>query len=43
VAALEKIQWYPEPEAGVIFSGEGHAAGLNVQTAVAAEHALIMV
>jgi hypothetical protein len=42
-AALEKLQRYPEPEAGVIFSGEGMWPAYNVQTAAAAEHALIVV
>ncbi len=42
VAALEKLKSHPEPEAGFMRMGSGHAPAYNVQTAVDAEHALIV-
>jgi transposase len=41
-AALEKLKDHPEPEAHFMLAGRGHAPGYNVQTAVDAEHALIV-
>jgi transposase len=41
-AALEKLKSHPEPEAGFMRVGEGFAPAYNVQTAVDAEHALIV-
>src|SRR5437868_14670714 len=41
-AALEKLQNDPEPEARFMRMGSGHAPAYNVQTAVDAEHALIV-
>lgn len=42
-AALEKLKAHPEPEARFMrTSGGGHAPAYNVQTAVDAEHALIV-
>src|SRR5438552_10744672 len=40
--ALEKLQNDPEPEARFMRMGSGHAPAYNVQTAVDAEHALIV-
>jgi transposase len=42
-AALEKLKQHPEPEARFMRTGEGTAPAYNVQTAVDAEHALIVV
>src|SRR6266446_4264282 len=42
-AALEKLKKHSEPEAGFMRTGEGTAPAYNVQTAVDAEHALIVV
>jgi transposase len=41
-AALEKLRRHPEPEARFMRVGSGHAPAYNVQTAVDAEHALIV-
>jgi transposase len=41
-AALEKLKSHPEPEARFMHMGSGHAPAYNVQTAVDAEHALIV-
>jgi len=41
-AALEKLKRHPEPEALFMRMGSGHAPAYNVQTAVDAEHALIV-
>lgn len=41
-AALEKLKSHPEPEARFMRTGHGHAPAYNVQTAVDAEHALIV-
>lgn len=41
-AALEKLKNHPEPEARFMLAGHGHAPAYNVQTAVDAEHALIV-
>lgn len=41
-AALEKLKHHPEPEARFMRTGEGTAPAYNVQTAVDAEHALIV-
>jgi transposase len=41
-AALEKLRSHREPEAGFMRMGSGHAPAYNVQTAVDAEHALIV-
>src|SRR2546426_4587908 len=41
-AALEKLKSDPEPEARFMRMGSGHAPAYNVQTAVDAEHALIV-
>jgi len=41
-AALEKLKSHPEPEARFMRTGHGHAPCYNVQTAVDAEHALIV-
>jgi len=41
-AALEKLNSHPEPEAHFMRVGHGHAPAYNVQTAVDAEHALIV-
>lgn len=41
-AALEKLKQDPEPEAKFMRMGSGHAPAYNVQTAVDAEHALIV-
>ena len=41
-AALEKLKRHPEPEARFMRMGSGHAPAYNVQTAVDAEHALIV-
>jgi transposase len=41
-AALEKLNGHPEPEARFMRVGSGHAPAYNVQTAVDAEHALIV-
>lgn len=40
--ALKKLKGHPEPEAGFMRMGEGFAPAYNVQTAVDAEHALIV-
>jgi transposase len=40
--ALKKLQAHPEPEAGFMRIGEGFRPAYNVQTAVDAEHALIV-
>jgi transposase len=42
-AALAKLKQHPEPEARFMRTGEGTAPAYNVQTAVDAEHALIVV
>jgi len=42
-AALEKLRNHPEPEAHFMRIGSGSNPGYNVQTAVDAEHALIVV
>ena len=42
-AALEKLRQHPEPEAHFMRTGQGSAPAYNVQTAVDAEHALIVV
>jgi transposase len=42
-AALEKLRSHAEPEAGFMRMARGHAPAYNVQTAVDAEHALIVV
>ncbi len=42
-AALEKLKKHSEPEAGFMRTGDGTAPAYNVQTAVDAEHALIVV
>lgn len=41
-AALEKLKSHPEPEARFMRMGSGHAPAYNVQTAVDAQHALIV-
>jgi transposase len=41
-AALEKLKQHPEPEAGLMKMGSTIAPAYNVQTAVDAEHALIV-
>ncbi len=41
-AALEKLRNHPEPEARMMRTGDGKAPAYNVQTAVDAEHALII-
>jgi transposase len=41
-AALEKLKNHPEPEARFMRTGSGFAPAYNVQTAVDAEHALIV-
>jgi transposase len=41
-AALEKLRQHPEPEARFMRMGKGSAPAYNVQTAVDAEHALIV-
>lgn len=41
-AALEKLNSHPEPEARFMRVGNGHAPAYNVQTAVDAEHALVV-
>lgn len=41
-AALEKLKRHPEPEARFMRAANGHAPAYNVQTAVDAEHALIV-
>jgi hypothetical protein len=41
-AALEKLKSHPEPEARFMRMGSGRAPAYNVQTAVDAEHALIV-
>jgi transposase len=41
-AALEKLNRHREPEANFMRVGHGHAPAYNVQTAVDAEHALIV-
>ena len=41
-AALEKLKNDPEPEARVMRMANGHAPAYNVQTAVDAEHAIIV-
>jgi transposase len=41
-AALEKLKSDPEPEAGFMRGAQGKAPAYNVQTAVDAEHALIV-
>jgi len=41
-AALQKLKSHPEPEARFMRTGEGSAPAYNVQTAVDAEHALIV-
>jgi transposase len=41
-AALEKLKNHPEPEARFMRMANGHAPAYNVQTAVDAEHALIV-
>ena len=41
-AALEKLKAHPEPEARFMIASEGMAPAYNVQTAVDAEHALIV-
>ena len=41
-AALEKLKSHPEPEARFMRMGNSHAPAYNVQTAVDAEHALIV-
>ncbi len=41
-AALEKLNGHPEPEARFMRVGHGHAPAYNVQTAVDAEHALVV-
>src|ERR1700677_1277990 len=40
--ALKKLRAHPEPEAGFMRVGEGFAPAYNVQTAVDAEHVLIV-
>jgi transposase len=40
--ALEKLNRHPEPEARFMRTAGGHAPAYNVQTAVDAEHALIV-
>ena len=42
-AALEKLRQHPEPEARCMRTSNGNAPAYNVQTAVDAEHALIVV
>ena len=42
-AALAKLRQHPEPEARFMCTNNGNAPVYNVQTAVAAEHALIVV
>src|SRR2546422_1381609 len=42
-AALEKLKKHSEPEAGLMRTGDGTVPAYNVQTAVDAEHALIVV
>jgi transposase len=42
-AAWEKLKKHSEPEAGFMRTGDGTAPAYNVQTAVDAEHALIVV
>jgi transposase len=42
-AALEKLRQHPEPEARFMRTSNGNAPAYNVQTAVDAEHALIVV
>jgi hypothetical protein len=41
-AALEKLKKHSEPEAGFMRTGAGTAPAYNVQTAVDAEHVLIV-
>src|SRR5437870_926438 len=41
-AALEKLKSHPEPEARFMRTSSGHAPAYSVQTAVDAEHALIV-
>jgi hypothetical protein len=41
-AALEKLKSHPEPEARFMRTTSGHVPAYNVQTAVDAEHALIV-
>jgi hypothetical protein len=41
-AALEKLKKHSEPEAGLMRTGAGTAPAYNVQTAVDAEHVLIV-
>jgi transposase len=41
-AAMEKLNHHPEPEARFMRMAHGHAPAYNVQTAVDAEHALIV-
>jgi hypothetical protein len=41
-AALEKLKRHPEPEAHLMRTANGFAPAYNVQTAVDAEHALIV-
>jgi len=41
-AALEKLKQHPEPEAGFMLMGRNTLPAYNVQTAVDAEHALIV-
>jgi len=41
-SALEKLRQHPEPEAGLMRSAHGLIPAYNVQTAVDAEHALIV-
>ena len=40
--ALEKLNRHPEPEAHFMRTGHGHAPAYDVQTAVDADHALIV-
>jgi hypothetical protein len=42
-AALEKLKKHSEPEAGFMRTGDGTAPAYYVQTAVDAEHALMVV
>jgi transposase len=42
-AALEKLKKHSEPEAGFMRTGDGTVPAYHVQTAVDAEHALIVV
>ncbi len=41
-AAIEKLSKHPEPEVGFMRISGGTSPGYNVQTAVDAEHALIV-